>query len=173
MRATIRTDHFITDAELERIGGDNPGWQVERIDGGVVMCPTWWLSGLVNARVTAALVAWGDRHGYAAIDSSTGVRMPNDDVLVPDGSLIARSRMAGLTAKQLRTWAPVPDLAVEVASSTDSRDDLRAKCRRYLMFGVTYVVLIDPEEGTFESWGDPLPGLDIDWAALSAGSESP
>ena len=40
MQATVRTNRFISDEELYRIGEDNPGWNVERIDGGVVMGPT-------------------------------------------------------------------------------------------------------------------------------------
>ena len=55
MQATVRTDTFISDAELERIGEDNPGWNVERIDGGVVMSPTNFPTELINARLSAAL----------------------------------------------------------------------------------------------------------------------
>jgi Uma2 family endonuclease len=167
MQATVRTSHFITDDELIRIGEDNPGWHVERIDGGVVLCPTSWGTGPINAELISALVVWGKAHGYIALDSSTGVRMPNNDILVPDGSLMRREPYDAASDRELRAFAPVPELVVELASPSDHRPDLQAKCRRYLMHGVQFVVMIDPEAGIVETWGTPLPGLDIDWSAFA------
>jgi Uma2 family endonuclease len=164
MRATVRTDRFISDAELYRIGEDNPGWNVERIDGGVEMSPTNTWSGVINARLTGALLAWGDRHGYLALDSSTGVKLPNNDVLCPDGALISLARWNGASEEAREGYSPlVPDLIVELASPSDVRLRLREKCRRWLRDGVTFVVMIDPEDGTVETWGTPLPDMDIDW----------
>ncbi len=109
MRASVRTDTFISDAELYRIGEDNPGWNVERIDGGVVMSPTNSRSDLINTRIAAALLAWGDRHGYLAFGSSGGLKLPNNDVLSPDGALLAPSagtRHPRSCATAIRAWYP-------------------------------------------------------------------
>src|SRR5450755_2653370 len=92
MRATVRTDTFISDEELYRIGEDNPGWNVERIDGGVVMSPTNFGTDLINLRLGAAMLAWGDRNGYLASGSSGGLKLSNRDVLSPDGCLLSRER---------------------------------------------------------------------------------
>ncbi len=168
MRATVRTDRFISDAELHRIGVDNPGWNVERIDGGVVMSPTNTRSGAINARLTGALVAWADRHGYLALDSSTGVTLPNNDVLCPDGALLSRARWQAASEGDRAGYSRlVPDVIVELASPSDSLPRLREKCGRWQRDGALFVVMIDPEDGTVETWGAPLPELDIDWSAFA------
>ena len=168
MQATVRTDTFISDAELERIGEDNPGWNVERIDGGVVMSPTNFPTELVNARLSAALVEWGDGHGYLAAGSSGGLKLPNKDVLSPDGALVSRERWDAAPEDIRAGYSRiVPDAIVELASPSDSRPRLREKCARWLREGATFVVMIDPEAGSVETWGTPLPGLDIDWAAFA------
>jgi Uma2 family endonuclease len=168
MQATVRTDTFISDAELERIGEDNPGWNVERIDGGVVMSPTNTRTGMINSRVTAALFAWADRHSYIAMDSSTGLKLSNGDVLCPDGSLISRERWeAAPEALRAGYSSLAPDLVVELASPSDPRHRLRDKCERWFRSGTQFVVMIDPQNGTVETWGTPLPGLDIDWGGFA------
>ena len=168
MRATVRTDTFISDEELYRIGEDNPGWNVERIDGGVVMSPTNTRTGMTNMRLGAAVLAWADRYGYLAIDSSTGVKLANNDVLCPDAALISRDRWDA-APEELRDGYSrlVPDAVVELASPSDSRQRLREKCERWLRDGVRFVVMIDPEAESVETWGTPLPRLDIDWAAFA------
>ena len=168
MRATVRTDTFISDAELYRIGEDNPGWNVERIDGGVVMSPTNIRTDLINMRLGAAMLAWGDRHGYLALGSSGGLKLANNDVLSPDGGLIARDRWDA-APEELRDGYSrlVPDVIVELASPSDSRSRLREKCERWHRDGARFVVMIDPKDETVQTWGTPPADLDIDWAAFA------
>ncbi len=164
MRATVRTDRFISDAELERIGEDNPGWKVERIDGGVVMSPAEFPTDLINARLSAALVEWGDAHGYIACGSSGGLTLSNRDVLSPDGGLLSRERWNAAPPEVRKGYSRiVPDVIVELASPSDSRTRLRQKCARWHNEGAQFVVMIDPESASVETWGTPLPDLDIDW----------
>jgi Uma2 family endonuclease len=168
MRATVRTDTFISDAELARIGEDNPGWNVERIDGGVVMSPTDFRTELINARLGAALLVWGDAHGYLAFGSSGGLKLPNNDVLSPDGGLVSRDRWESAPEELREGYARLsPDMIVELASPSDSRPRLREKCERWHRDGAQFVVMIDPQNDTVETWGAPLPGLDIDWASFA------
>jgi Uma2 family endonuclease len=168
MRATVRTDTFISDAELERIGEDNPGWNVERIDGGVVMSPTNFPTELINSRLSVALIEWGDRHGYLGFGSSGGLKLPNNDVLSPDAGLLSRDRWDSAPAEIREGYSRiVPELIVELASPSDSRRRLRDKCERWHRDGAQFVVMIDPQNGTVETWGTPLPDLDIDWASFA------
>ncbi len=175
MRATVRTDRFISDAELYRIGEDNPGWKVERIDGGVVMSPTNFGTDLINVRFLAALVEWGDAHGYLPSGSSGGLTLANRDVLSPDGGLLSRERWNAAPPEVREGYSRiVPDVVVELASPSDSRTRLRQKCARWHNEGAAFVVMIDPETESVETWGTPLPGLDIDWhrfARMKPGDE--
>jgi Uma2 family endonuclease len=168
MQATVRTDTFISDAELYRIGEDNPGWKVERIDGGVVMSPTNFPTELINTRLSAALLAWGDAHGYLAFGSSGGLTLSNKDVLSPDAGLISRERWE-LAPEDVREGYSrvVPDVIVELASPSDSRPRLREKCARWHREGALFVVMIDPKDGSVQTWGTSLPELDIDWASFA------
>jgi Uma2 family endonuclease len=56
---------------------------------------------------------------------------------------------------------------VELASPSDSRRRLREKCERWHRDGAVFVVMIDPKHETVETWGTPLPSLDIDWASFA------
>lgn len=168
MRATVRTDTFISDAELERIGDDNPGWKVERNDGGVVMSPTNFPTELVKLRLAMALGTWADAHGYLAFGSSGGLKLSNGDVLSPDGGLLSRERWDAASPEVRKGYSRiVPDVIVELASPSDSRRRLREKCARWHRDGARFVVMIDPEDESVETWGTPLPDLDIDWAAFA------
>ena len=168
VRATVRTDTFISDAELYRIGEDNPGWNVERIDGGVVMSPTNTRTDLINMRIGAALLDWGDRHDYLALGSSAGLKLGNNDVLSPDGALIAQERWDAAPEELREGYSRlVPDVIVELASPSDSRSRLRDKCERWHRDGARFVIMIDPKDQTVETWGTALPGLDIDWASFA------
>jgi Uma2 family endonuclease len=168
MRATVRTDTFISDAELYRIGEDNPGWNVERIDGGVVMSPTNTRTEVINVKIIVALAAWGERHGFVVLGSSGGLKLANNDVLSPDGALIAAERWKSAPAEARDGYSSlIPDVIVELASPSDSRPRLREKCLRWHHGGARFVVLIDPQDAIVETWGTPLPDLDIDWAAFA------
>jgi Uma2 family endonuclease len=97
MFATVRLPSPISDADLYRIGEENPGWKVEFFDGAICMTPTSYESGRQNAKLTALLVAWAAHHGYAATDSSTGYKLPDGNVLSPDCALLRNDRLASLT----------------------------------------------------------------------------
>jgi Uma2 family endonuclease len=76
---------------------------------------------------------------------------------------------------------PVPDLAVEVASPSDSAVDMRLKIHEYLDAGVTTVWFVYPGTGEADIWNrdgrshmgvrvltaDCLPGFELPLAALS------
>jgi Uma2 family endonuclease len=165
MQATVRIDqHPISDAELAPVGADNAGWQVERVQGALVISPTGANAGRRNAALTARLFDWASRNGYVAFDSSTGFKVSNDDVLSPDGSLVLGSRWDSLSAEEQSGYAAlVPDLVVELLSETDQLRQVREKCARWRSEGARFVVLIDPKTGTVEAAGDDVTRGEIDW----------
>lgn len=158
MRVQVHLKRPISDRELWRIGEDNPGWKVERVDGGIMMAPTTIKGGIHNAYLTGFLVTWGRAHEYLALDSNAGVTMPNTkrDVLVPDGALLSREKWDALTEKERDSYARVDmDVVVEIVSKTDSFMEVVAKCERWHRDGAGYVVLLDPRRGATQAWGTP------------------
>jgi len=58
--------------------------------------------------------------GWKVFGSSSGFRLPDGSVAIPDASLIALDRWEALSAEQRRGFAPLcPDLVVELASPSD------------------------------------------------------
>jgi Uma2 family endonuclease len=156
MFATVRLPAPISDFDLYRIGEENPGWKVELVDGAIYMTPTGLQSGRQNARLTGFLLAWADAYDYTATDSSTGYKLPNGNVLYPDGALVRNARLETLTQAQLDAYCVLlPDVVVELASKSDSLTAARKKCERWHREGVQYVILLDPKNRAAESWGDP------------------
>lgn len=167
MHATVRMPYEITDADLLRIAADNPGWQVELIDGAVVVSPTSSDAGRRNARLTAMLVNWADEHGYEGFDSSTGFRLDRNTVLSPDGALLRREKWSSLSNTQRSTFAQtLPDAVVELVSDSDSRPQVREKCDRWHRAGVPFVIMLDPSTRQSSTWGTPLERFPTDWSAV-------
>lgn len=154
--ATARVRLPVSDEDLRRIGEENPGWKVELVDGAIEMTPVLTESGRQNAKLTYLLFVWGERHGFEAFDSSTGFRVSKRDVLVPDSALIRKKRWAALSQKERESYTTlVPDVVVELASKSDSREAARQKCKRWHKKGAAYVILLDPKAGSVQTWGAP------------------
>jgi Uma2 family endonuclease len=84
-------------------------------------------------------------------DSSTGFHLPDDSVLSPDASWIERSRWEALSPAERKVFAPIcPDVAFELASSSDKLPTVRDKIRAYLRNGAKLAVLISPKDGLIE-----------------------
>ena len=153
MVARVDPRRAVSDEELIQISRQNPGWQVELVGGFIEMVPTGLEGGFQSLDIGAFLREWANSHGYRAADSSTGFRLPNNDVLSPDVALLPRERLARLTMDERKKFGTiVPDVVVELVSESDSLAALRRKCERWRREGAGYVVLLDPPEGV-ETWG--------------------
>jgi Uma2 family endonuclease len=87
MQATVHLSVPISDADLERISDDNPGWKVEREgNASLVMSPTSSTGSAQNSELTFQLAAYAKRLGGKAFDSSGGFTLPDTSVLSPDGA---------------------------------------------------------------------------------------
>src|SRR5207302_561626 len=75
------------------------------------------------------------------LDSSTGFRLPNGDLLSPDVSYVSRERLK----HNPRTYlSVVPELIVEIKSNRDRLRELEERIALFLDQGVQVGLLIDP-----------------------------
>ncbi len=159
--------------DLERFSAANPGWQIERnADGTIVMSPTNSESGRHNARLVSILSSWNDRAGGGEVfDSSTGFTMPDGSVLSPDASWIRRERWKALSPEEQRAYAPiVPDVCVELVSTSDTYEKTIAKARRYIAYGASYAIVLDPQRNTMWREGERPAGFPTAFPEILSGS---
>ena len=168
MVATIHLRRAVSDDEIERISGDNPGWQVERNgDGSLVVSPNATEYSPKNAELTAQLVAYAKRAGGKAFGPDAGFTMPNGALLSPDGAWVAAERWAALLPRDRMKYARiVPDVCVELVSPSDRKLRVRRKVENYRRFGAGYAVYIDPDERASWAVGEPPEGFALDLDAI-------
>lgn len=131
-----------TEADLLRIPKD--GRKYELVDGTIRMSPAGGRHGQISVRILVAMANFARLHALGEVlDSSTGFRLPNRNVRVPDVSFVAAGRFPSERAPD---GFPdlAPDLAVEVVSPDDSARDVLDKIGDYLGAGVRLVCVVDP-----------------------------
>ncbi len=131
--------------DVERLQALYPENQIELREGKlIIMSPSDSISGAVGVRFSSLLAAWVYAHNFGEVlDSSTGFRMPNGDLLAPDVSFVSRTRLKQLPRSYLSV---VPELVVEIKSSSDRIRGLEAKISLFLEQGVQVGILIDPDK---------------------------
>ncbi len=133
--------------DIERLQALYPDRQIELREGKlIIMSPSDSVSGEVGARFSMLLSTWVYTHNLGRIlDSSTGFRLPNGDLLSPDVSYVSRERLK----HNPRTYlSVVPELIVEIKSSRDRLRELEEKIALFLDQGVQVGLLIDPDTHT-------------------------
>ena len=144
------TTRHVTDDDLLRMPRD--GRKYERVDGEMRVSPAGGRHGEVIVALTIRLGAFviEQRLGHI-FESSTGFRWPGrnpdgpDNVRSPDLSFVASGRFPdGRAPVGFIPFAP--DLAVEVLSPGDRRNDVLEKVGEYLDAGSRLVWVIDPEQ---------------------------
>lgn len=133
--------------DVERLQALYPDRQIELREGKlIIMSPSDSVSGEVGARFSMLLSTWVYTHNLGRIlDSSTGFRLPNGDLLSPDVSYVSRERLK----HNPRTYlSVVPELIVEIKSSRDRLRELEEKIALFLDQGVQVGLLIDPDTHT-------------------------
>jgi Uma2 family endonuclease len=120
------------------------GRKRELVDGAIVVSPAGARHGLISVRISTRLAAFvgSGRHGYV-LDSSTGFRLPNGNVRLPDVAYVSRERAGEEPLGEDFVEVP-PDLAVEVLSPSDRPRSVLDKVGEYLQAGVRIVWVIDP-----------------------------
>ena len=133
--------------DVEKLQALYPDYQIELREGKIIiMSPSDSVSGEIGVRFSTLLGTWVYNHNLGRVlDSSTGFRMPNGDLLSPDVSFVSRERLK----QNPRTYLSViPQLIVEIKSSRDRIHELEEKIALFLSQGVQVGILIDPDTHT-------------------------
>ncbi|MEG4030858.1 MULTISPECIES: Uma2 family endonuclease [unclassified Microcoleus] len=138
----------LTDEQFFQLCIDNRDLRFERTASGglIIMPPTGSETGNFNIDLSYQLQSWSrqNKHLGIAFDSSTGFKLPDGTDISPDAAWIRRDRWDALTAEEKKKFAPIcPDFVVELRSTTDSLEKLRAKMKVYVKNGARLGWLID------------------------------
>jgi Uma2 family endonuclease len=132
----------------------NPDLRLERTATGqlIIMAPTGSEGGSYNAEIGIDFGIWNRQAKTGKVfDSSSGFRLPNGAIRAPDAAWVEQSRWNALTPEQRKGFAPIcPDFVIELASESDSVEDLQAKMQEYLDNGCRLGWLILPKTRTVE-----------------------
>src|SRR5256886_8117749 len=124
-----------------------PDHEIELREGKIIiMSASDGTSAEIGMIFGSLLSAWVYNHNSGRVlDSSSGFRMPNGDLLSPDISFVSRERLK----QNPRTYlSVVPELIVEIKSSRDRLRELEEKIALFLSQGVQVGILIDPDTHT-------------------------
>ena len=142
----------LTIADLEQLQTNltqaHLDYQLELVDGKIiVMGLSDYLSDEVISRLIIFLGSWVMQHNLGRVTgASAGFRLPDGNFLRgPDVCFVSAERLR----QSPRTFAKiVPDLMVEVKSSTDRIPPLEEKIQKFLQLGSRVGILIDPDKKT-------------------------
>ncbi len=145
---------------------DDPDHRYELVEGHLVrMSPTGGAHGRSSMDLGAHLAVHAEQHGLGVVfGAETGFNLTRpgesrETVLAPDVAFV-RAEHASLT--ETGDFPRVaPDLAVEIASPSDSRRRMSEKARRYLGRGVRLVWVVWPRRREIDVWapGDATPHI--------------
>jgi Uma2 family endonuclease len=138
----------LTDEQFFQLCQDNRDFRFERTASGelIIMPPTGSETGNRNSELSFQLQFWSrqNKHLGIAFDSSTGFKLSDGTDISPDAAWVRRDRWDALTAEQKEKFAPIcPDFVVELRSTSDSLERLRAKMKVYMKNGASLGWLLD------------------------------
>lgn len=151
---------MFTITDLEQLQAEHPEWQMELVDGNIlVMGPSDFVSEEIGVEFARQLANWvrPQKLGRVA-GSSAGFILPTLEVengkeadsekrnlRAPDVSFVRADRLK----KSQRDFVElVPDLMVEIKSKSDRIKPLVEKIQLFLELGCTVGILIDPDKLT-------------------------
>lgn len=134
----------VTEEELMAFPKD--GRKFELVDGEAKEVPTGWEHEVVGSRLMVRLGKIVESLGYLT-GSSAGFRMKDGSIRAPDVSFVRAERApSGEEAK--RFFDGAPDLAVEIISPSESRNDIFRKIGEYFESGAQQVWIVQPTNRT-------------------------
>lgn len=137
----------LTDEQFFQLCQENRDFRFERTSSGglIIMSPTGSETGRRNSDLNFQLETWSRQNNLGVVfDSSTGFKLPDGSDISPDIAWIRRDRWDALTPAEKEKFAPIcPDFVVELRSTTDSLEKLRAKMRLYMKNGARLGWLLD------------------------------
>jgi Uma2 family endonuclease len=134
--------------EQDLLATPRDGQKYELVDGQIRVSPAGARHGHVCVELILRLGAFVKEQGLGFVfDSSTGFRLPNGNVRLPDVAFVARGRLEGDLVPE--DFCPLPpDLAVEVLCPGDRPRFVLDKIGEYLEAGVPLVWVIDPRRSS-------------------------
>lgn len=155
----------MTIADLEQLQAQHPDWQMELVDGSIlVMGPSDYESEEIGAEFVRQIANWvrprklgrvtGSSAGFilpkseeedsSSENGSNGQKEPRN-LRAPDISFVQANRLKRTKRDFVEL---VPDLMVEVKSKTDRVKTLIKKIELFLELGAVVGILIDPDKRT-------------------------
>ena len=162
------TSRLMTAADLMRLPDDARGYEL--VEGRLVrMSPTGTGHAADASTLDAALSFFVREHRLGRVISSEAgflisqVGEP-DTVLAPDVAFVRADRVPPRDSPEWhKYWRLAPDLVVEIASPSQSRDELAEKARLWLRAGAHLVWIVWPFSRQIDVW---RPGADAPIATL-------
>jgi predicted aspartyl protease len=107
-------------------------------------------AGYRNGDLTCQLGIWTKNDGRGrSFNSNTEFLLPNGAAFAPDGSWVAKDRLAVFSKEQKRKFLPLcPDFVVELTSPSDRLKDVQSKMAEWMESGAALAWLIDPDNLT-------------------------
>jgi Uma2 family endonuclease len=165
----------VTNEQFWEFSQANPELRMECTADGeiIVMSPTGSEGGNRNAEITIDIGLWNRQKRLGKVfDSSTGFRLPNGATRSPDTSWVTNERWDAIPLEQRKRFAPIcPDFVLELASESDSLDDLRGKMREYIDNGCRLGWLIIPKAQQIEIYRCNLTTEVLQSAAVLSGED--
>jgi Uma2 family endonuclease len=141
MATTIKR---LTYLDLNAIPEEHEGDRHELIDGELVVTPVPIMKHQrVSSNVVYALEDHVRQHNLGEVHTApTGIRLADDNLLIPDVSYVSRERLGIIGEK---TIDGPPDLVVEILSPGTRRRDVGVKRDLYARFRVAEYWIVEPD----------------------------
>ncbi|MBW4684369.1 MAG: Uma2 family endonuclease [Komarekiella atlantica HA4396-MV6] len=151
---------MFTITDLEQLQAEHPDWQMELVDGNIlVMGPSDYESEEIGIEFARQMANWvrpqrlgrvtGSSAGFIlpTLETENGKEVDNEkrNLRAPDVSFVRADR---LKRSQRDFVELVPDLMVEIKSKSDRIKPLVEKIQLFLQLGCTVGILIDPDKLT-------------------------
>jgi Uma2 family endonuclease len=136
-----------TDEELMTLPKD--GHKRELLHGEIITSPAGYRHERIVAILLSAMFLHATKHRLGVVcGSGLGCWMTSGNLLSPDVSFIAKSRLPGAAVEREKYLRGAPDLVVEIQSPWDRSVRLQEKTADYFASGARLVWVIDPAERT-------------------------
>ena len=140
-----------TIADVQRLCDGDERRKCELVDGVLVEKAMGWQSSSIGLWLASILYKFVLDHQLGRMSGEAGpYSLPNDQVRFPDIAFVSWDRIP--VDADPKVFAPewAPNLAVEVLSPSNTRNEMQRKLEDYFAAGVELVWYIDPEERTVE-----------------------
>jgi Uma2 family endonuclease len=144
----------------------------ELVDGTLVEKAMGLSESMIAAQIIRLIGNFATAHDLGIPAGADGaIRLLKGLVRMPDVSFFCWEKLPG----RVLPAEPIPDLAVEVISETNTPEEMERKLREYFLAGVRLVWMIDPRKRTAEVYTSPdAPAASVaETQALDGGSVLP